>query len=47
MMKDCRSKLDVRAMTYEEMREHFKQAEAARKDREEIKRKEDFVDATQ
>ena len=38
MARDCRSKLDIRAMTYEEMREHFEQAEAARKDREEIRR---------
>ena len=45
--RDCRSKLDVRAMSYEEMRDYFEQAEAARKDREEIRRKEDFVNATQ
>jgi hypothetical protein len=45
--RDCRSQLNVRTMTYDEMREHFEQAEAARKDREVIRAKEDFPDATQ
>jgi hypothetical protein len=49
MARDCRSQLNVRAMTYSEMRDYFAQEEAAAKDREAIKEKEkkDFPPATQ
>ena len=45
--RDYHSRLNVRAMTYDEMQEYFEQAEAAWKDCKEIKQKEDFVNATQ
>ena len=32
MMKDCRAPFNIRNMTYEELRDHFDQAEAAKKD---------------
>ena len=51
MMKDCHAPFNIRNMTYEELRDHFDQAEAAKKDREAIKAKEqkekDFPGATQ
>jgi hypothetical protein len=49
MARDCRSQLNIRAMTYDEMADYFGQQEAARKDREAIKEKEkkDFPAATQ
>ena len=51
MMKDCRVPFNIRNMMYEELHEHFDQAEAAKKDREAIKAKEqkekDFPGAAQ
>ena len=51
MMKDCRALFNIRNMTYEELCDHFDQAEVAKKDREEIHPKEkaqqDFPGATQ
>ena len=51
MMKDCRAPFNIRNMTYEELQEHFDQAEAAKKDREAIHTKEkaqqDFPVTTQ
>jgi hypothetical protein len=47
MARDCRSRLDVRAMSYEEMYEFFEEQKAAAKDREVIaKREKDFSTAT-
>ena len=40
MMKDCRAPFNIRNMTYEELCDHFKQAEAAKKDRDAIRAKE-------
>ena len=40
MMKDCRAPFNIRNMTYEELCDHFKQAEVAKKDREAIRAKE-------
>ena len=40
MMKDCRAPFNIRNMTYEELRDHFEQAEAAKKDRDAIRVKE-------
>ena len=36
MMKDCRAPFNIRNMTYEELQDHFDQAEAAKKDRDAI-----------
>ena len=51
MMKDCCAPFNIRNMTYEELRDHFDQAEAAKKDREAIRAKEqkekDFPGAAQ
>ena len=51
MMKDCRAPFNIRNMTYEELQDHFDQAEVAKKDREVICTKEkvqqDFPGATQ
>ena len=51
MMKDCRAPFNIWNMTYEELRDHFDQAEAAKKDREAIRAKEqkqkDFPDTAQ
>ena len=51
MMKDCRAPFNIRNMTYEELRDHFEQAEAAKKDRDAIRAKEqkekDFPGAAQ
>ena len=51
MMKDCRAPISIHNMTYEELRDHFEQAEAAKKDRDTIRVKEqkekDFSRATQ
>ena len=51
MMKDCRAPFNIQNMTYEELQDHFDQAEAAKKDREVICTKEkvqqDFPGATQ
>ena len=48
MMKYCRALLNIRKMTYEELCNHFEQAEAVKKDRDAIKVKEqkekDFPD---
>ena len=50
-MKDCRAPFNIRNMTYEELRDHFDQAEAAKKNREAIcakeKAQQDFPAATQ
>ena len=50
-MKDCRAPFNIRNMTYEELQDHFDQAEAAKKNREAIRAKEkaqqDFPAATQ
>ena len=40
MMKDCRVPFNIRNMMYEELCDHFKQAEAAKKDRDAIRAKE-------
>ena len=40
MMKDCIAPFNIRNMTYEELRDHFEQAEAAKKDRDAIRAKE-------
>ena len=40
IMKDCRAPFNIRNMTYEELRDHFEQAEAAKKDRDAIRAKE-------
>ena len=51
MMKDCRAPFNIRNMMYEELWDHFEQVEAAKKDRDAIKVKEqkekDFPGATQ
>ena len=51
MMKDCRVPFNIRNMMYEELCDHFEQAEAAKKDRDAIRAKEqkekDFSTATQ
>ena len=51
MMKDCRAPFNIRNMTYEELRDHFDQAKAAKKDREVIcakeKAQQDFPATTQ
>ena len=51
MMKDCRAPFNIRNIMYEELHEHFDQAEAAKKDREAIHAKEkaqqDFPITTQ
>ena len=51
MMKDCRAPFNIQNMTYKELRDHFDQAEAAKKDREAIcakeKAQQDFPTATQ
>ena len=51
MMKGCRVPFNIRNMTYEELRDHFEQAEAAKKDRDAIRVKEqkekDFPSAAQ
>ena len=51
MMKGCRASFNIWNMTYKELRDHFDQAEAAKKDREAIRAKEkaqqDFPAATQ
>ena len=51
MMKDCRAPFNIRNMMYKELRNHFKQAEAAKKDRDAIRVKEqkekDFPGTTQ
>ena len=51
MMKDCRAPFNIRNMTYEELRDHFEQAEATKKDRDAIRAKEqkekDFPGAAQ
>ena len=51
MMKDCRAPFNIRNMTYEELHDHFKQAEAVKKDRDAIRAKEqkkkDFPGAAQ
>ena len=51
MMKDCRAPFNIRNMTYEELRDHFNQAEAAKKNRDAIRAKkkvqQDFPTATQ
>ena len=51
MMKDCRAPFNIRNMTYEELRDHFEQAEAAKKDQDAIRAKEqkekDFPGAAQ
>ena len=36
MMKDCCAPFNIQNMTYEELQDHFDQAEAAKKDREAI-----------
>ena len=40
MMKDCRVPFNIRNMMYEELRDHFEQAEAAKKNRDAIRAKE-------
>ena len=40
MMKDCRAPFNIWNMTYEELRDHFDQAKAAKKDRDTIRAKE-------
>ena len=40
MMKDCRAPFNIKIMTYKELRDHFDQAEAAKKDRDTIWAKE-------
>ena len=40
MMKDCRAQFKIRNMTYEELHDHFEQAEAAKKDTDVIRAKE-------
>ena len=47
MARDCKGRLDVRAMMHDEMMDYFKEQIAARKDREELKKKQDFPAATQ
>ena len=47
MARDCKGRLDVRAMTHDEMLEYFEEQISARKDREELKKKQDFPVATQ
>ena len=51
MMKDCRAPFNIQNMTYEELCNHFDQAEAVKKDREAIhtkkKAQQDFPAATQ
>ncbi|THG97918.1 hypothetical protein EW145_g7515 [Phellinidium pouzarii] len=37
----CRSCLDIQAMTYDQMREYFEEESAQKKDEEEVKRKQD------
>ena len=36
MMKDCQAPFNIRNMMYEELWDHFEQAEAAKKDRDAI-----------
>ena len=38
-MMDCKAPFNIRNMTYEELQDHFDQAEAVKKDREEIRTK--------
>ena len=40
MMKDCRAPFNIQNMKYEELCNHFKQAKAAKKDRDTIRAKE-------
>ena len=40
MIKDCRAPFNIRNIMYEELREHFEQAKAAKKDRDAIRAKE-------
>ena len=51
MMKDCCAPFNIQNMTYEELREHFDQAKAAKKDRDAIRAKEqkekDFLGVAQ
>ena len=51
MMNDCRAPFNIRNMTYEELRDYFEQAEAAKKDRGAIRAKKqkekDFSGAAQ
>ena len=51
MMRDCKAPFNIRNMTYEELQDYFDQAEAVKKDREEIRTKEkaqqDFPTAAQ
>ena len=51
MMKDCQAPFNIHNMTYEELQEHFDQTEAAKKDCEAIRAKEqvqkNFPSATQ
>ena len=47
MARDCKGRLDVRAMTHDEMMDYFEEQLTARKDREELKKKQDFPPATQ
>ena len=51
MMKDCRSLFNIQNMIYKELKDHFDQAEVAKKDREAIRTKEkaqqDFPAITQ
>ena len=51
MMKDCQASFNIWNMTYEELQDHFDQAEVAKKDRDAIRTKEkaqqDFPIATQ
>ena len=50
MMKDCQAPFNIRNMMYKELREHFDQAKAVKKDREAIctkrKAQQDFPAAT-
>ena len=39
-MRNCKAPFNIRNMTYEELQDHFDQAEAVKKDREEIRTKE-------
>jgi len=47
MERDCQRQLDVRGMTYDQMAEYFKEMKAAAKDREELMKKKDFLNAAQ
>ena len=40
MMKDCQAPFNICNMTYKELQDHFEQAEAAKKDRDTIRAKE-------